>query len=636
MLLAFSSLDVAVLVLYVVAMLAIGIYFAGTQKSTEEFFLASRSLGWFPLGLSLMATLISALSFTGVPAKSYEFGLRTLWMPLAVWMCVPILFYVAIPIFRGLKMTSIYEYLELRFDSRTRMAATILFAAWRLLWLGGVLYAPCMAFSAAVGWQGSTPMLVIILGVVTTAYTFLGGYKAVVWTDVVQGLVMIVGAFVVIFGIWSGLSGGPTRVWEVAQELHRTEVFNTQFDWTKQWTPWGFIPHFALAMLSFYLADQITAQRFLTAKSVTAAQQSLLLNCGAISILFPCLTYIGICLLAYYHDHPEDLRAAWVTNVDPIEPHDYYREPNADRPLLDPRQKADALTVENIPQLVRERRILQPNRLEPFENVEDFTDSETGKPLPKKLLMRTSRGEVLLHRNATDELLPCFVSDHLPAGIAGLVFAALLAASMSSMDSGLNSICTLLIKDVHERGGVGQKSLARIVKKPVDQLDDHDRLKLAQPLTAVIGVAATIMGLFIGRIGNIFEIMVGVVNTFGAPLLGVFLLGMFTRRTTSMGAFVSLIGGSLFTVGFMCLYKFSAFAALRPGGVRVDEVWTVVFGTAFTLLLGWLISFVFGRPKSPTELRGLVFGCGEPGVLAKQEETPKLIKPPAEEKRWKK
>lgn len=638
--LAFASLDVAVIVLYLGIMLAIGIYFNGEQKSTEDFFLAGRTLGWFPLGLSLMATLISAMSYTAIPAQGYKFGLATLWMPLAIWLTVPVLWGVAIPIFRGLQLTSIYEYLELRFDGRTRLAATALFAVWRLLWLGGVLFAPCKAIAAAVGWQTATPVLIVILGVVTTAYTFLGGIKAVVWTDVIQGIVMLGGAFLVFFSVWALLPGGPTHVWQVAGNLGRTKFLDTSFSWDNRWSPWAFVPHFALAMMSFYLADQITAQRFLTAKSVAAARQSFLLNCGAISILFPSLTYIGLCLLAYYQEQPQSLRAAWVTNIDPATG-DYYREKGSDKPLLDPRRKENALTAENVPQLVREQRILQPNRLEPFERTEDFTDHETGQPLPEKLLMRKpshghGKGEVLLHNSAAEELFPSFVADRLPVGIAGLLLAALLAASMSSMDSGLNSICTMLIKDVHERCGVGQKFLAGWVKKPVEQLDDKDRLKLAQPLTAIIGVVATIAGLLIGQVGNVFEIMVGVVNTFGAPLLGVFLLGMFTKRTTAAGAFVALVGGTLFTVAFMVLYTFTIFKELRPGGIAVNDVWTVVFGTVFTLLLGLVASLVLGRPKSAGELRGLVFGHGEPGVIGPPADAPQLATLEAAEKRWRK
>jgi Na+/proline symporter len=219
-------------------------------------------------------------------------------------------------------------------------------------------------------------------------------------------------------------------------------------------------------------------------------------------------------------------------------------------------------------------------------------------------------------------------------GIAGLILAALLAASMSSIDSGLNSICTLLIMDFHRRYGIGRAWLAKRIGKPEESLTEDDELLLARPLTLVVGVAATVAALFLAQIQDIFEIMIGVANTFGAPLLAVFLLGMFTRRCTGVAAFCSLILGTLFTVGISLVYRFEALAPLRPTRFKIDDVWMVTFGTAFTLVVGYLLSFFLGRPKSVRELRGLVAGCGRLGMRAVDEELP-LIAEPSVETRWK-
>ena len=616
---ALGIADYGVLLVYLAAMLAIGVYFNSTQNSTEEFFLASRSLGWFPLGLSLMATLISAMTYTALPGQAYEVGVKTLLMPLALWLTIPILWGVAIPIFRGLRMSSIYEYLELRFDARTRLAATILFAVWRLLWLGGVLYAPCKAFSIAAGWSISEGYLIFVLGIVTTGYTFLGGMKAVIWTDVIQGIVMLGGVVVVVTACWLMIDGGPTRVWNVANLLHRTEVVSNQFSWLDRWSLLGFLPHFTLAMLSFYLADQITAQRFLTATSVDSARQSFLWNCGALTFLFPGLTYIGLCLLAYYHDHPGQMRPEWVVNLAIVDGKQQYQTGADGRPLLDFNRPEHRLIPANLPQLVQEKRILHPNRLEPFESVEEFVDPDTGAAVVTKLMKRKPDGEPLIQSQASEKIFTAFIADHLPVGIAGLVLAALLAASMSSVDSGLNSICTLLILDCHQRFGWGTTWLAkRCGRASREELTDEDRLHLARPLTLVIGVAATLFGLMVSQFGNVFEIMVGVVNTFGAPLLGIFLLGMFTRRTTATAAFSALLAGTVFTVWFMVSNRWHVLQVFPS----VNEVWTVTFGTLFTVLWGWCASFVTGPPLPIVQLRGLVYGCGELGILDKKVQKP--------------
>src|SRR5687768_5122556 len=134
MLATLSLVDYGVIAIYMTAMLGLGFYFSGTQTSTSEFFLGSRSFSWFPLGMSLMATLISALTYTGLPGQSYYVGLKVLIMPLSVWLALPIIVFYVLPIYRGLGLYSVYEYLELRFDSKTRLIGSLLFVIWRLLW----------------------------------------------------------------------------------------------------------------------------------------------------------------------------------------------------------------------------------------------------------------------------------------------------------------------------------------------------------------------------------------------------------------------------------------------------------------------------------------------------------------------
>lgn len=622
---ALTAVDFAVLALYMLVMLAIGFYFAGKQGTTQDFFLAGRSLGWFPLGMSLMATLISALSYTAVPAQGYSVGWKVLAVPVAIWLTTPLVLTFVAPLFRNLQLFSIYEYLELRFDARTRLAATVLFALWRLLWLGGVIYAPCKAFALSSGWNWPDWVLIVVLGGVATVYTFLGGMKAVVWTDVIQGLTMLFGIGVIVVGVWLQVDGGAERVWEVTAGLGRASAADLKFDLKSTWSLWGFLPHYTLAMLSFYLADQITAQRFLSAKDVPAARRSFLANCVALSLLYPGLTYVGLCLLTYYHDHPQDLRPNWVANQ--VE-----RGAHA-AGLLDPENPAHELTTENLPQLVREQRILRPNLPEPFEDVAEFTDAATGAIEIEKLATRRPnqgkfRGEVYLTKRAGEELLPQFIARHLAPGIAGLILAALLAASMSSIDSGLNAIVTLIIKDFHERFGWGERWLAKRLQKEPGQLSDADRLHLAQPLTLVIGVTAMAFGMIVSQFENVFDIMLGVVNTFGAPLLAVFLLGIFTKRATAPAAFAALLVGTAFTTGLLQWLQWSTAPVM-------DKVWVITLGTGFTFVVGYVLSYVVGRPLSAAELRGLVWGLGEPGIrTAGKSSTTAVTTPENGEGRW--
>lgn len=653
----FNWLDYGVIVLYFAAILGLGFYFSGAQKTTEDYFLGGRAFSWFPIGISLMATLISAMSYTGLPGQAYDSGLVVLMHPASVWIGMPLIIGVVVPIYRGLRLSSVYEYLELRFDSRVRLLASGIFIVWRLLWLGGVIFAPCKLLILAAGWDIPTWPVLLVLGFITTIYTVMGGMKAVIWTDVIQGLMMLFGVVVVIVAVWSQMDGGAARVGAIAYDLGRLNVVDTKFDWQSRWSLWGALPHWVLAMLSFYIADQITAQRILCAKSVIAARNSFLLNTLALTFLLPGLVYIGICLHAFYYDHPQEMRGKWVTNVDaqtrkPItdpETRDVHRkrpigisgeeevDPTVGRPLLDWKNPNDDVVYKNIHELVKQGKILEPNSKEPVTDAEELV-SEDGEVLIEKLAMRKPpdpkqklRPEMYIDARANEELLPRFISTRLGWGIAGLIVAALLAGSMSSIDSGLNSICSLLIIDLHRRFGIGRQWLANKLQKPVEELNEADELRLAQPLTLVIGVAATLASLLVANIADVFQIMITVANTFGAPLLAVYLLGMFTRRCTAQAAFWSLLGGSLFTVGITIGNQSGLFAQL---GWKYHDLWNVTFGTVFTLVLGYVLSFVLGRQRTKLELKGLVSGCGTLGVRATEEELP-IITGPEEAVRWK-
>lgn len=655
----FNWLDYSMIVLYFVAILGLGFYFCGSLKTTEDFFLGGRAFNWLPVGISLMATLISAMSYTGLPGQAYDAGLLVLMHPASVWIGMPLVVGVVIPIFRGLRLNSVYEYLELRFDSRVRLLASGIFIAWRLLWLGGVIFAPCKLLILAAGWNIPTWPVLLVLGIITTIYTVMGGMKAVIWTDVIQGLMMLFGVVVVILAVWFQMDGGAARVGTIAQDLGRLKFVDLEFDWMSRWSLWGALPHWVLAMLSFYIADQITAQRILCAKSVIAARNSFLLNTLALSLLLPGLVYIGICLHAFYYDHPQAMRGKWVTNIDaqtrkPItdpqtrDPHRKRRigisnelevDPTVGQPLLDWKNPDDDVVYKNIYELVKQGKILEPNSKEPITNADELVDEDTGEVLIEKLAMRRApdpkrphvRPEMILDRRANEELLPQFISTRLGWGMAGLIVAALLAGSMSSIDSGLNSICSLLIVDMHRRYGVGRRWLANRLGKPVSEINEEDELRLAQPLTLVVGIAATLAALIVANLEDVFQIMITVANTFGAPLLAVYLLGMFTRRCTAAAAYWALLIGSIFTVGITLANQFGILASL---GWRYHDLWNVTFGTVFTLVLGYVLSFVLGQPRSKIELKGLVSGCGTLGVRATDEELP-IITPPEEVVRWK-
>jgi Na+/proline symporter len=623
MLLALASIDYAVLAFYLLVMLGVGVYFSRQQHSSRDFFLAGRSMGWVPVGISIMATLLSALSYSGIPGEGYFVGLKFLALPIAIWLLLPIITGIILPLYHRLGIYSIYEYLEMRYDTATRLLSSVVFVLWRLLWLGGVLYAPCKLLVVAAGIPVPTWWLLIVLGLVSTGYTFLGGIKAVIWTDVIQAAIMASGLVLIIGAVWWQLDGGFQRIFEVNQGLGRTRIVDSTFDWGSKWSIWGILPHFFLASLSFYVADQITVQRYLTTKTVSEAKRSFVLNCVSVTLMVPALTLVGMSLLAFYHDHPGQMKAIWVANVDNRTRQSITDEQG--RPLVD--WQTDLQDPVVLEQLVAERRLLRPNSKQPFQDTgELLTDGIEGPRIDLgKLAMRSppregmQRGEVVMHDRARDELLPHFITNQIRFGLAGLILAALFAASMSSMDSGLNSICTLMVTDFHRRLGWGRAWLARRSQKSVDQLDEIDELRLSRVLVLLIGVAATAFSVVVAQIGNIFDIMIGVVNTFGGPLLAIYLLGTLTRRTTAAAARWTLVLGTLFTIWLTASNHYPGLSGLWPFTQKLHGIWSLPLGVAFSLALGYVVSFFLGEPRGSNELRGLVVGIGELGNREPEE-----------------
>jgi len=439
---------------------------------------------------------------------------------------------------------------------------------------------------------------------------------------------MFFGLVLIIAGVWASLDGGAARVTELAREYGRAELFQLSVPevspgremptfWSEKWLLWGMAPHFFLAMLTFYATDQITAQRFLTAKSLEDARQSFLLNCVSVTLMSAGLIYVGVALMAFYQANPQQMEPYWMVHA--------AKDPRTGEPLIDPetgrpyidalrrRFESDAQRREALARLIRAGAILDPNRGEPLASIEQVLDPETGEIRMAKLARRDPEtGEWRLMRG-DDRLMPKFIVEKLWPGIAGLILAALLAASMSSMDSGLNSISTLIVTDVFRRLGYGRTFVAAVRGKPLEELDDGDELWLGRVLVLFTGIAATLFALAVSNLESIFLIMISVCNTFGAPLLGILFLGMLSRRATAPATFAALLFGMPFTIWL----AFGKSWGLWPAWLveqNPHAIWAVTFGVAGTMLVGYVLSFVLGRPKTERELAGLVAGCGELGI----------------------
>ncbi|XP_029178699.1 uncharacterized protein LOC114946402 [Nylanderia fulva] len=282
--------------------IGIGIYYrfsGGRQKTMEEYFIASRSMGIVPVAIALVVSFMSAITLLGVSAENYTYGTQFVVINISYLIGTPIVCYGFLPVFFKLQATSAYEYLEKRFGVKTRMMASFVYWIQLLLYSGVVLYAPSLALEATTGISKTAS--IIIIGLVCAFYSSIGGIKAVLITDVFQALLMFAAVFVII-GIAANEAGGLEQIWEIAKQGQRIEFDSISVDPTVRHTWWSLIIGGLCTFLSIYGVNQVQIQRTLTVKNLQASQQALWLSWPILSILSITTCFSGLSIYSKYHN----------------------------------------------------------------------------------------------------------------------------------------------------------------------------------------------------------------------------------------------------------------------------------------------------------------------------------------------
>lgn len=481
-----STLDGIVLGGYVLAMLGMGLYIARRNASTEDFFLGGRSLPSWAVGISLIASLLSTITYLGMPGEMFRTGLGFLTRQLALPMVLGIVWFVWIPFFMRLNLTSAYEYLEHRFNYTTRVLAAIFCICLLLGWISVVVLTAASAMKEIANLQLSwffssnpadadTHALILGIGMFSILYTTLGGLRAVVWTDVVQFFVLLGGAFFTMGAIaWRTNSGlGDWIDFSMTYDHEPVEWFS--FDVANRSTVFTIAIGMAFWHACTHGSNQVALQRYFSVKTVKEARKSFLVNAASSIGLGFILAVVGIALMYFILN--EGYAGGEMLNT-----------------------KAD---------LVQE------------------TDSK-------------------LRQTAQDKVFPQFIRMYLPDGLRGLVVAALFAAAMSTIDSGANSISTIVTVDF----------LRPWRKRKKRDLSKEDELKVARFLTAGMGfvvVASTLTIYHISKGTNIIDLCQKGFNCFLGPLGALFVLGMFSRKAVPATVVPAVIVGEF--VGIVTSYS---------------------------------------------------------------------------------
>jgi len=483
-------IDVTIVIAYLVALSGVGVYFSRRQTSIDEFFRAKRSMTWLPVGLSLMAALNSGIDYLMQPSAAIRYGL-VLLVGISSWVIMyPWVSRVTLPFYRRLDLYTVYEYLEARFDVRVRTLAALIFVLWRLGWMATALYVPCLAINAATSGRLDLTIMIVVLGVIVTLYTALGGIQAVVWNDVVQFCVMFGGLAATVAIAFAHLPAGMSDIVSAAREAGRpagaavassgsgaiasiAAFFREPINATAVFVAYVF------GRMATYTTDQVMVQRFQTARSLRDSTSAYVVNAVSDAVWTAGLTFVGLALFAYFRERP--------------------------------------LSIEL----------------------------------------------------GSDRILPYFIAQTFPAGAVGLVIAAILAASLSSIDSAINSCTSVVMVDVYGRFVRGRLSSRA-------GAHDHDAardVRLSRWVTFAVGACGTALATSVARIGSLLEIANKLINAFQGPLFGLYLLAMFSRRATPGPVLAAGLAGSLTSywvayhssIGFMWPSTFGLFVTVGVG-----------------------------------------------------------------------
>lgn len=481
---SFGTTNFIVLGVYLAFLVAMGAYFATRSKTANDFFLAGGRMPWWAAGVSIFATMLSAITYLSIPATAYETDWTRFLLNMGIVLIAPLVILFYLPFYRRLRVTSAYEYLEHRFHVSIRLLGSLSFILFQLGRMGIVLLLPALALSAVT--QLDLYLCIALMGILSTIYTVLGGMEAVIWTDALQAVVLIGGALAALVIIAHALPGGFAQIIQDGVANDKFEFINPGIDLQSD-SILVILIGMVFANLLPYTTDQAVVQRYMTTSTEQKARRAIwtgaLLAIPA-SILF---FFLGTALFVFYLNAPDQLVAL---------------------------EKAD-------------------------------------------------------------QLFPWFIANEMPPGLAGLVIAGVFAAAMSSLDSSMHAISTIVTVDFVQRF------------RP-----ERDWLSFARKLTILLGLLGTASALLMASwdLGALWGAFLTLIGLFLGMLGGLFTLGIFTRNTTATHAWI----GAMVSVAAIayCTYA-TSLNSLLFGAI----------GTVVCVGVAWLSSLIVRQ--SPGDIEGL-------------------------------
>ena len=513
-------IDWAIIAAYIVWIVWDGLRLTKNSNELEGYLLASRSLPWWAVGLSVMATQLSAITMIGTTGQAYADGMQFLQFYFALPLAMIVLSVTLVPFFHNARVFTAYQYLEQRFDARTRTLTSFLFLLSRGMSTGAVISAPAVVLSVVLGLSVTTTCLIIAIP--TAIYTMFGGVQAVAWTDVKQMVLIVFGLVAAVVALVVGLPDGVGLgdAMHLAGTVGRLQIFDFQFSLSDRYTVWsGTIAAFFL-FCSYFGTDQSQVQRYLSAKSVDEARTSLLMSAYWKIPLQALVLLVGVLTFVFYvftrppmlfntvHEQAvrTSARAGDFAAVESRFTSAYDAQRNAAKALA-ANGSEDAASAAAF---VGATADMKAARVEAGAIVKDVSGDRA--------------------YNDVNYVFPTFVLTQLPVGLVGLLIAAILVAAMTASSAELSALSTATVIDFYRRWIRPDAS-------------DRQLLVASRVAVGLWGVFASVVAVYAAELGSLIE----VVNRFGSffygSILGVFVLAIGFPRTNAHGAFIGLFGG---------------------------------------------------------------------------------------------
>ncbi|HEV2296538.1 MAG TPA: sodium/solute symporter [Tepidisphaeraceae bacterium] len=479
--------DHAVVAIYLIGMVAMGWYFAGREKNTQDYFRGGKRIPWWATGMSLFATGSSAISLMSMPGKAYQANWAYFSISIFSLVALPVSIYVLAPLVRRLNIATANEYLERRFGVTARLFASSIYCFTQLCGrMAPVMLLPSIALSAITGIDITVSIL--IMGLITTIYTFLGGLEAVVWTDTVQGLIMCAAVAGCLLLALVKLSTGPAEIWSAAESANKLHVLDWSFDAT-----YPVVWMFAISTIVLTLGnigDQNFVQRVQCTPTLRDAKKAVATQLAVAVPINVLLFALGTALWLFYRGRPEQLNP----------------------------------TME------------------------------------------------------TDGIFPFFVAQQLPPGVSGLVVAALLAATMSTISSSICAVADLGVNDFYRR-------FSR-------RATDRSSFLLGRVLMGAVGVLGTGIAILLGQLGaaSVWDLALLVTGLISNGIIGLFWVGLLTKRAHQTGVLLGVVCGMVTVVLFQ-------------QNTPVHFLWYQTIGAVVTVVTGYVFSVIL--PGRVGDLTGL-------------------------------